>query len=398
MKILLFSDAFPPFQSSASIQLKDLTDQLLKDGHDVTVFSTSSQVESKNLLESNKNIRIFRIKNPQTKNINFIRRAFSELLIPITSLISFYRSPCSNENFDGIIWYSPSIFFGIPVYVIKKKIGCKSYLILRDIFPEWAMNLGHMNKGIIYYFFRFFENIQYKAADVIGVQSISNIDYFEKNYPNILSKVEVLNNWLGEMECKTSSIDINKTSLSGRYIFIYAGNMGLAQKLENILNLVIELKDNNEIGFIFLGDGDAKDKLKQIIKSEKCTNVLFFDPIPHSELSNLYEQCNLGIISLDPKHKTHNIPGKFLSYLMNGLGIFAIVNEGNDLISINNDYNIGIVTTHTEPEYLKRIFIEYYEKNKDDKDISTKSRKVSLDMFSSSSACNQILSIFEYKH
>lgn len=83
---------------------------------------------------------------------------------------------------------------------------------------------------------------------------------------------------------------------------------------------------------------------------------------------------------------------------MNGLGIFAIVNEGNDLISINNDYNIGIVTTHTEPEYLKRIFIEYYEKNKDDKDISTRSRKVSLDMFSSSSACNQILSIFEYKH
>tara|TARA_B100001063_G_scaffold67606_1_gene61519 strand:- start:149 stop:1333 length:1185 start_codon:yes stop_codon:yes gene_type:complete len=394
MKILLFSDAFPPFQSSASIQLKDLTDQFLKDGHDVTVFTTSSEDHADNFLELNKDLRIFRIKNPQTKNINFIRRAFSELLIPITSIISFYKSPCSTEAFDGIIWYSPSIFFGIPIYLIKKKIGCKSYLILRDIFPEWAMDIGHMNKGIIYYFFRFFENIQYKAADTIGVQSISNINYFKKNYPNELAKVEVLNNWLSEMEYKKSTIDINNTSLSGRYIVIYAGNMGSAQKLENIANLAIELKDNSEIGFIFLGDGDAKGSLQKIIKAKKCKNVLFFDSIPHSELSCLYKQCNLGIISLDPKHKTYNIPGKLISYLINGLSIFALVNEGNDLITINNDYNIGVVSTDADSKYLKNIFTKYYKINKYDEESSERSKKVALELFSSSSASNQILSNF----
>lgn len=394
MKILLFSDAFAPYQSSASIQLKDLTNQFSSEGHDVTVFTSSGYHEHNNLLDVNDDIRIFRIKNPRTKNINFLRRALAELLIPITTLIAFYRSPCLHEDFDVIIWYSPTIFFGIPVHILKKKLRCKSYLILRDIFPEWALNIGHMKKRAPYYLFKLYEKIQYKAADFIGVQSVSNINYFRENYPKEFDKVEVLNNWLDQMEYKKSNIDISKTSLQGKYIAIYAGNIGSAQKLENIIDLVSSLKDNNEIGFIFIGDGDARIKLIDSASKKDCKNILFFDPIPHSELRHLYEQCDMGIISLDTNHKTHNIPGKFLSYLINGLDILALVNPGNDIIKIINDNNLGIASIDPHSNKLKEILINFVKNHQHDGKSKQRNKKLALDIFSSRSASQQILSHF----
>ena len=140
--------------------------------------------------------------------MNFFKRAVAESLIPLTTLIAFFINNNKNIRWDGIIWYSPTIFFGISIFIIKKFTKCKSYLILRDIFPEWALDVGHLKKGPIYYYFRFFEMIQYFAADKIGIQSQSNIEYFKKNYKSQLHKVEVLNNWLSVMPCNKSSINI----------------------------------------------------------------------------------------------------------------------------------------------------------------------------------------------
>ena len=394
MKILLFSDAFPPFQSSASIQLKDLINQFIQDGHEITVFTTSKIDSPSNFLEIDDRVRVVRINNPRTKNVNFFRRGFAEMVIPITTLVSFYKSKFKNETFDGIVWYSPTIFFGVPIYILKKKLRCQSYLILRDIFPEWALNVGHLKKGPVYYFFKFFEIIQYRSADIIGIQSKSNFAYFKKKHRNQLHKIEVLNNWLGEMKHKPSKVNIAETKLHGRQIGIYAGNIGSAQKLEAIINLVFELQNNDEIGFVFIGDGDAKIKLEKMAKNKGCKNILFFEPVSHDELSYIYAQCDFGIISLDPKHQTHNIPGKLLSYLINGLSIFALVNKDNDMIELNENYNFGFITSDTDLDNIKKNFLEFIDKLKNDNNSHARSKEVAKKLFSSSSASNQIISHF----
>ena len=131
-------------------------------------------------------------------------------------MIMIYRYLQSSKNmqrFDGVIWYSPTIFFGLFALFLKFKCKCKGYLILRDIFPEWAKDLGLIKNKLIYKYFKAVANLQYWIADTIGVQAISNIVYL-KNWSNKKRKIEVLNNWLAQKPVLLNSINIKKTLIS----------------------------------------------------------------------------------------------------------------------------------------------------------------------------------------
>lgn len=390
MKILLFSDAFPPFQSSASIQLKDLTESLTKADHEVHVFTTSQIInEDKSPINSHS---ITRIKNLRTKNVNFFFRGIAEMMIPITTLFSFFLSKKKKEKWDLIIWYSPTIFFGIPVLIIKKYLGCKSYLILRDIFPQWALDVGILKKGIIYSFFKIIERIQYRAADRIGIQSISNMGYFKNNFPKYLNKIEVLDNWLAPLAREDCRLDFVNDPFKDRFIFIYAGNIGSAQGLENVLKFALNL-DEELFSFIFIGSGDQKEKLKDFVKQNNLSNIFFHDQIPHNQIFSLYRKCDLGIISLDLNHKTHNIPGKMLSYLQAGLPVFGLVNKYNEIIDINEKHYIGFVTEEEDPELIAKDFMENFKNLRSDKDLSKRCIKLFHDRFTPEAASKKITTV-----
>ncbi len=390
MRILLFADAFPPFQSSASIQLKDLTESLIKTDNEVHIFTTSHVTDEDKSYEGDHSIT--RIKNLRTKNVNFFFRGIAEIIIPITTLISFFLSNKKKERWDLIIWYSPTIFFGIPILVIKKYLKCQSYLILRDIFPQWALDVGILKKGFIYSFFKFIERIQYSAADRIGIQSISNKKYFEENFPQYLERIEVLENWLAPLSKENCKLDFTDDPFKNKFTFVYAGNIGSAQGLENILKFAINL-DEKIFSFIFIGSGDQKENLINFASQNNLNNVYFHSPIPHDQIFSLYQKCNLGIISLDPNHKTHNIPGKMLSYLQAGLPIFGLVNKNNEISDINKNHRIGYVTEEEDPSLIAKDFMIKFNNIKSDKNISERCIKLFETRFTSYTAANQIISI-----
>ena len=79
--------------------------------------------------------------------------------------------------------------------------------------------------------------------------------------------------------------------------------------------------------------------------------------ISPNQIPNLYKQCHIGLVMLDERHKTHNIPGKFLSYLYSGLPVFAIVNHKNDIIKMINENDLGFATDFQDPNYLKNLLV-----------------------------------------
>ena len=111
------------------------------------------------------------------------------------------------------------------------------------------------------------------------------------------------------------SIKINETSLAGRSIFVYAGNMGVAQGLDIIIKLAKVFLPRSDVGFLFVGRGTEVPRLKKISEELNLSNVLFFDEIHPDEIPKLYAQCSVGLIALHARHKSHNIPGKFLTYM-----------------------------------------------------------------------------------
>lgn len=355
MHILIISDAYPPMRTSCATQIYDLAQAFVEQNHQVSIiipaYSQKASVEISNL----DGPTIYSVRCFKTKDVGYIRRTFAEFVNPFVIGLHLKRNqPFLDQKIDGIAWYSPTIFWGPLVKQLKGVFNCKAYLILRDIFPDWAFDLGLLKKNFIYSFFKRVERYQYEQADFIGLQSPNNLAYYRHHHPNIRARTDVLWNWIGFRKDLSCSINLSKTHLQGRTIFAYVGNMGIAQGMDTLLNLAISFQQIVEVGFVFIGRGSEKERLKTIATDNKLTNILFYDEIYPTELPSFFQQCRVGMISLDIRHTTYNIPGKFLAYLQNGLTILAIVNKGSDLIEIIRSNNIGgVCDTDDKNEIFK---------------------------------------------
>lgn len=140
MRIALIADTFPPLRSSGAVQLRDLSREFSRQGHSLCVLLPSPDQREPWTLELLDGAQVLRLKAPRTKDIGHVRRTLAELAMPFAMLRNFRKSPLSEERWDGVVWYSPSIFHGPLVSALKTSSGSKGYLIIRDIFPEWAVD------------------------------------------------------------------------------------------------------------------------------------------------------------------------------------------------------------------------------------------------------------------
>jgi glycosyltransferase involved in cell wall biosynthesis len=355
MRIALIADTFPPLRTSGAVQLRDLSREFARQGHALTMLLPSPDQDEPWSLEEIDGVQVLRLKAPRTKDIGYVRRTLGEFAMPFAMLRQYRKSPLASERWDGVVWYAPSIFHGPLASALKKRSGCKGYLIIRDIFPEWAVDMGLMGRGLPYRFFDAVARYQYSVADVIGVQTPGNQGYFDRWQQQPGRKLEVLQNWLDKPAQARCSIRINDTSLAGRKVFVYAGNMGVAQGMDILLDLAEKLRHRADLGFLFVGRGSDAPRLRSVAEERKLHNVLFYDEIHPDEIPDLYSQCRAGIVALDPRHKSHNIPGKFLTYMQSGLPVLANVNMGNDLAQMIRNEQVGQVCDSNQVDELLQL-------------------------------------------
>lgn len=393
MKLVLIADTFPPLRTSGAVQLRDLVRELLRQNHEVTVLLPDASLEQPWALENFDGAQVLRLRSPQTKDIDYMRRTIGEWLMPWAMWHNLKRSPFANQQWEAIVWYSPSIFFGPLVRRLKKQSGCKGYLILRDIFPEWAVDLGLLKAGSAYRFFKWNAQQQYDAADIIGVQTPGNLAYF-KHWQSAPQgrKLEVLHNWLDNPASDRSSIKIDDTRLAGRKILVHAGNMGVAQGMDILIELADRMRNRDDIGFLLLGRGNDRNRLRRCAVERGLENIAFYDEIDPDQIPDLYEQCDAGIVALDARHKSHNIPGKFLSYMQNGLPVFANVNAGNDLAELIRREGVGEVCESNDLDELEQRCTTLIEQLDTDPHLSARCVNLFERQFAVSKAVEQLIS------
>ena len=344
-KILIITDDFiHNSEKSGAILIKDLADAInATDNFSSIVIApnvNSSKIEK---LELN-GVETILFPSGKIKNTNFTFRAYNEYLL------SFKIKKCykhiKSEDVFGIIYYSPSIFFGNAVKCLKKKFNCSSYLILRDLFPQWTIDLGIIKKNsFAHLFFKYFEKINYLHADKIGVMSESNLEIFSTR--SDFKKFEVLPSWQKPIKIKTNRELLKEyglAELSDKFVFFYGGNIGLAQGIETLLKLSKSLLHKKNIHFVFIGQGDAVS----LLKDKSLTNISYLDSIKPDLYYELASNFNVGLVSLHPNHTAHNYPGKIWGYMSLNKPIIGVVNKGNDVKELINHNNAGLVCTHNE--------------------------------------------------
>jgi glycosyltransferase involved in cell wall biosynthesis len=390
---MIVADAYPPMRTSCAVQMYDLGQALIKAGHQVTmIFPVVAQTE-KVRIQMQDGVRLVQVHALQTKDVNYVQRFFAELINPFLMWHHLKRqAKFTDMHVNGLIWYSPTIFWGPLIKRLKRHFRVPAYLILRDIFPDWAIDLGVIKKGPIYLFLKLVEAHQYRQANTIGVQSPNNLEYFIQRHPQLKNKTQVLWNWAGKLDIKKPcSINLATSSLAGRAICIYAGNMGVAQGVEVLFSLAASLKHETNLGFVFVGRGSETASLRARMHAENLTNVLLFDEINHDEIPSLYVQCDIGLLSLDLRHRTHNIPGKLITYLHSGLPVFGLVNPGNDLLDMTQEVKIGFVTDNPDLMVLKEQLERLVQQMECDTEIHNRCQAEACRLFSVNVVQKQIV-------
>ena len=392
MRVVLISTDYPPLRTSAAIQMQDIAFEFALQGHEPYVFVPTNELETNLVKEVKDGVTIVRFSISMTKDSSYFRRTLLELSLPFKMIRYLRKSTYWNMQFDLVVWYSPTIFFSPLIYALKRKHKCQAYLILRDIFPEWARDLGLITSGPVYLFFKMVANIQYALADTIGVQTSSNLVYLNKWGTNSKRKVEVLHNWQRILPNVGSSIIVNNTILEGRKLFLYIGNMGIAQGIDSMIELAENLSHRADLGFLFVGRGSEVIRLKTYVKEHKLTNTLFLDEVDSKEMHGLLAQCHIGLVALDTRHKTHNIPGKFLTYLFYGLPVLGKVNSGTDLIQLIVSEKVGKAYAGNSPLEFSRIAEEMIDSADELERMAERGKILGKRLFSPSSKVKQIIS------
>ena len=334
--ICILSDCFVPTRNSASGMIYNLSKYLLDEGYSITCVHSGYNPKKNPEIFKDYNIKDIKFITSELfiklRNKNNFMRFFFEVAISINLSFKSLRYFKYFKNNDLLIWYGPSAFFWLPALVIKLISGCPLYYILRDIFPDWLYSTGVIKNKFLFLILRILTNAQYSLPDKIGVESPGNIKLI-KNYIADKNKIEVLYNWPSlninsNLNCKEINCKIKNKNVKG----IYSGNFGFAQDSNNILNFLIKIKNilNFEVDFF----------TKNLVEQKEIT---FKNPVPENELIFLFKKYQFGVLSLNTKLNTHNIPGKFVSYTQFGLPVLCFSNVNSTIANLIVRNKCGIV-------------------------------------------------------
>jgi glycosyltransferase involved in cell wall biosynthesis len=357
MRVLLLVDVYLPHPKSQAKLIHDLGAALVAEGHAVAIAAPSENARADVEVTDEDGMRVARVRGPRIKGANKVMRAIHEERL---SSLMWRRGRrfFEGERFDLVVYYSPTIFFARLVRRLKRLWGCPSYLILRDIFPQWAVDAGVLRKGVVWRFFRRRELQQYAAADVIAVQSPRNLDYFRTALARRRYRLEVLYNWTlledGDAPPGAGAPSRERGALRARLglrdevVFFYGGNIGVAQDMDNIMRLARAFPRDPRALFLLVGDGSEVERLSATIRDERIDNVRILPAVGQREYLAMLREVDVGLISLDRRLKTQNFPGKLLGYMQTGLPVLASLNPGNDLGPLLVDAEAGLCAENGE--------------------------------------------------
>jgi len=297
---------------------------------------------------------------------------------------------------DLILFYSPTIFFGKLVRLLKERWKCPAYLILRDIFPQWTVDAGILRKGLIWRYFRGKEIAQYAVADFIGVESPANLAYFAREFPKKQYRLQVLYNWANPDGRELPSTGYReRLFLHDKIVFLYGGNLGVAQDLDNIIRLAKRLAPHQHIHFLLVGEGSEVPRLEKMIVAHNLSNIQILPAVSHPQYMSMLSEADVGLISLDGRLKTHNVPGKLLGYMNCGKPVLASINPGNDLFEMVEKNQAGFCLLNGDDDGLGAAAVMLANSPELRNTMGANSRKLLDRLFSVDAAVQQIVENFE---
>lgn len=293
------------------------------------------------------NYSLLKVKTLNIQKTNFIEKGIGTILLEYQFEKAINRY-FKQIRFDLILYSTPPITLTRIIEKIKTRDRAKTYLLLKDIFPQNAVDIGMMSpKGVLYRLFRKKEQKLYQLSDYIGCMSPANVQFLLEHNPEINSEhIEVCPN---SVELATNHTGVDKDMIRkkfnipiGSVVFIYGGNLGKPQGLDFLLRILDSNRHKNDRFFLVVGSGTEYEKVSQWFEDHKPENAQLFSALPKMDYDELVESCDVGLIFLDPRFTIPNYPSRLLSYLEYKMPVLMATDVNTDIGRIAEENGYGL--------------------------------------------------------
>lgn len=289
---------------------------------------------------------ILKVRIGNTSGVGLIEKGIS--IVTLSRL--YYRAVKKHLGklcFGLMLYSTPPITLATPVKKLKKLFHCPTYLMLKDIFPQNAVDLGMFSKkSPIYMYFALQERMLYSQSDRIGCMSQANVEFLRKNHPEIPEqKLEICPNGIILSEECTRETD--RRTLRERFaihdgatVYLYGGNLGKPQAIDHLVECLKQNHNMEDRYFVICGSGSEFGVLERFFKEYQPTNMQLISFLPKPEYDALVRGCDVGMIFLDKRFTIPNYPSRILSYMEYAMPVIACTDKNTDIGSdaVENGY------------------------------------------------------------
>ena len=325
----------------------DLMRKFRDEGHNVYIVSPRERRYGEDtLLESRSGVHVLGVKTLNIQKVGFVEKGIGTILIE-SQFQSAINKYLKDIHFDLVLYSTPPITFTKVIASLKKKHNAKTYLLLKDIFPQNAVDLQMFSKGSLFYkYFRWKEKSLYGASDHIGCMSPANVNFVIEHNPFISrSKIEINPN---SIELNSNLQKIDRNNIRKKYnlpenlpIFIYGGNLGKPQGIDFLIEALRVNKLRKDCFFLVVGNGTEYSKIERFFIEDNPKNAMLMQRLDKSEYDILVRSCDVGLVFLDSRFTIPNYPSRLLSYLEYKMPILCATDVNTDIGSIAFDNGYG---------------------------------------------------------
>lgn len=312
----------------------DFVNELSARGHNVTILCpTEKRFEKNTELKCYDSTKILRVKVGNITKTSKIKKGISTLRVE-RQFNKAMKNYLDDLDFDLLIYTTPPITLNKLIKYLKRRYKAKTYLLLKDIFPQNAVDLNMINKkGFIYKIFRFKEIDLYNISDYIGGMSQENINYINE-HNTIKAKTHIFRNAIYKEEYSGVEVENIKKQYNldeNKKIMLYGGNLGEPQGIDYIKKIMKRFHEINGAQLMIVGDGTHFDELEKFSLQINNKDINVYKYLPKEEYDKLIAACDIGLIFLDHRFTIPNYPSRLTSLLNAGKPILAATDINTDI-------------------------------------------------------------------
>lgn len=366
MKILMLTTYFAPDSAANAVIMTQLAEDLAGLGHKVTVLTSFPHYDADRIPARYRgrlgvrersgplDIRRVFLYVPRRKK-KILGRVLSYVSWNLLSTLAGMRVPRP----DLVFVPSPPLTNGAVGFFISRMRRVPFVYNVQDVYPDIAVRLGVLKSGPLIAASRRLERFVYRSAAAVSVISDGFRDnLLAKGVP--ARKIGVIPNFADTDFIRPSSRP-NRLSaelgLDGRFVALFAGNIGLSQGLASLLDAAELLKDRSDIVFLIVGNGASKPALVEEARRRGLSNVMFRPFFPYRDLPEMYAAADVGLVPLKRGITDESVPSKVFSIIAAGRPVVACVEERSDTSLLLSRSGCGLRVPPEDPGALAEALV-----------------------------------------